>query len=111
MVIKYCRHCDQRMSIQPHTGDHIHNCGDFPTGSWSAYDDVVVLGTWLNSDGTSGSKPPSEVMRQGVENNLFPSRAWVEGVNSQDRTARGNRKATHRQRNHLEYSELDDKNY
>lgn len=46
------------------------------------------------------------IMMQGAENNLFGTRGWIEGEDVENRTARGKRASTRRQRQHLSFIKL-----
>jgi hypothetical protein len=102
MPIKYCPHCNKSYTIGFDTKDVIHICNSgIPSKD---QDDTVVIGNWIDSDGSSGVKGAQEVMRQGTENKLFGTRPAIEdGEKQHDLTARGARVSTHRQTQHEEY--------
>lgn len=59
------------------------------------------MGNWEDSDGTSGVA--SNINFQGMKNELFGTNAAIDGEKHQERNAHGDRKSTHRLRQHREY--------
>ena len=101
MGVKICPRCQQRYIFNPQTEDFAHDCNSGnPTLD---NEDVVVIGDW--SDYT-GSEVKNNTFMQGSENTLFGTRAAIEGENNEDRTRRGLRASTRRQRRHIEFINL-----
>jgi len=100
MPVKICPRCNQRYVVGFDCKDYIHECN---SGNLTLdQDDVVVMGDWEDFTG-SGIKAPQAVLMQGIPNEFFGERPGIEGENKDSDTSRGNRKATHRQRQHLEF--------
>jgi len=105
-MIKICPNCQQRYVIGFGVTDFVHDCGEQTNVSNAIkQEDVVVVGNWEDYDGI-GSKSPQAVMRQGLGDELFGTRAWIEGERKEALTRRGVRKSTHRQRSKLTYIDL-----
>lgn len=105
--MKICEHCQKRYTVMLHVGDYVHNCGDLNSNTTLGKDDVFIYGDATDADGNTFTRPPQEVMRQGVENSLFGTHAWVDGADEDPRTSRGRKKATHRQIDAKAYKEFD----
>ena len=90
-----------------HIADYVHNCGDLNTDTTLGQDDVFVYGDATDADGTTFTRPPQEVMRQGIENSLFGTRAWVEGDDFDPRTQRGRKQSLNRQIDAKAYKDFD----
>ena len=109
LVIKICPACGKRYSVQPHSGDYIHNCNDFPISPTLAKEDVVVVQTKaVDFDGTH-TRGPAAVMRAGLANKLQGTRAGTDGQRLGDVTNRGHNSSTHRSRSRYTYIEDADK--
>ncbi len=70
-----------------------------------------ILTIYNNGKGTEDSYPlfttkVNNTFVQGSENTLFGTRAAIEGENNEDRTRRGLRASTRRQRRHIEFIKL-----
>lgn len=102
----YCPNCNLRYSRQPYSGDFVHDCSKSPSAEL-AEEDVLIVGTFSDFDG-SGTKGPSEVMNQGVENRLAGTLAGVLGKDEEDLTIRGKSKTRYRQRTRFQYIEHKD---
>jgi len=101
-MITICPRCNQRITMEPNTVDFVHECNSGnPTLD---NEDVAVIGTWEDYTG-SGTK--SNALLQGAENELFGSRAAIEGEDVEEQTRRGARSSTHRQRQHLEFIKVE----
>ncbi len=111
MVISVCRTCNERFAVSPTNPetmvaeDYVHRCNSGnPTLD---NEDVVVVGT--ATDDWDGSVPIVKnkvaVMYQGSENELWGTRAWVEGADVDPKTDRGNRATTTRVRQRFTYKE------
>lgn len=103
-MVKVCPRCQTRFIYNPHTRDFIHECGNTTASEVLRNDDVVVAGDW--SDFT-GSGEGRNIMMQGITNNIWGSRGWIEGGDVKTRTSRGNDTETHRTRRHEEFIELE----
>jgi len=103
MTFIYCPRCNQRVNIPEHTGDdYCHVCSS--QSEVLDNEDVVVIGK--HNDYTGSNTVVNDVNLQGMANKLWGTRAAVEGEKSYDLTSRGNRKATHRTRQHIEFIEI-----
>jgi len=106
MSIHLCPNCNQRYTVGFDCTDFVHNCGEqIEVTEALKQEDVVVVGDWEDESG-QGTKSPQEVMRQGMENELWGTRAGIEGEQKEALTRRGVRISTHRQRNKLTYIDL-----
>jgi len=106
MPIKICPNCNQRYTVGFDCTDVIHNCGEqVGAAEVVKQEDVLVIGNWEDDLG-QGTISSQEVMRQGMTNELWGTRAGIEGEKKQLVTGRGARKSTHRQRNKLTYIDL-----
>ena len=108
MPIGICPHCNTRFVYSGHIGDYVHDCSQTNASPSLKQDDVVVIGNWEDSN-ISGTKPPQEVLRQGITNELQGTRAGILGYDKEANTARGVRASTRRQKNHSEYINLKNK--
>jgi len=104
-MIKICPNCQQRYTVGFGVTDYVHDCSQSDATNAIKQEDVVVVGNWEDFSGT-GSISPQEVMRQGIGDELFGTRAWIEGKRKEALTRRGVRKSTHRQRKKLTYIDL-----
>ena len=107
-MINKCPHCNMNYVIENNTSDYIHECNS--SNDIFDKEDVVVMGSWTDADGASGTKAAQEVMMQGMENELQGRRAGIEGERKQAITRRGARATTHRQRNKLTFINLKEDN-
>ena len=105
MVITICPRCQKRIISESHEIDIEHECN---SGNLALdEEDVVVIGGWSDYTGTGTDQ---NVNGRGLGNKLWGTRAWIQGEKSEDVTKRGNNADTHRQRQHIEFVELGDKN-
>ncbi len=96
-----CPRCQRRIIFDNQTKDFEHECNSGnPTLD---NEDVVVMGDWTDYTGSGFGQ---NVNTQGAENILWGSRAWIEGGDNEERTRRGAKASTHRQRQHLEFIHL-----
>jgi len=102
MTITICPRCQQRIIHDPHCDDVEHICSS--TNLTLDQEDVVVIGDWEDYTG-SGIK--NNALTQGIENKLQGTRAGIEGQREQEHTRRGARASTRRQRQHIEFIELE----
>jgi len=105
MTIHICPNCQQRYVMGFGVIDFVHDCSQSNATNAVKQEDVVVVGNWEDYSGI-GSKSPQAVMRQGLGDELFGRRAWIEGERKEALTRRGVRKSTHRQRKKLTYIDL-----
>lgn len=96
-----CNHCKKNVFFDPRMGDYVHDCGDMPTSTALATEDVVVMGNWIDYTGTGSAQ---NVPIQGVTNSLWGTQAaTVFNISEHPYTVHGNDATTHRTRAHLEY--------
>lgn len=71
-MVYWCPKCNSAYTYQDNTGDYIHSCdsGDDNLDKES----VRVIGTWEDSDGTSGTTTTSEAIRAGMANKYMGDR-------------------------------------
>ena len=87
--------------VDPQTMDFVCECD---SGNLTLdREDVVVVGDWEDFDGT-GTR--NNIMMQGSENELWGTRAAIEGEDVEADTRRGARASTRRQRQHLEFIKI-----
>ena len=102
MPIKFCPRCQQRYTFNPETVDFLHECN---SGNLTLdQEDVVVIGDW---EDYTGSATVGNTFVQGSENELFGTRADIEGEDLSEHTRRGLRASTRRQRKHIEFINLE----
>ena len=102
MNVFICPRCQQQCIRETHTGDFQHDChGD----AVLANEDVIIMGAW--TDYTGSDLAVRNALMQGVENNLFGTRAWWEGAKDFTRTDRGFPARVFRTRRHIESIEDD----
>lgn len=101
MPIKICPHCQQRYTVGFDTCDFEHQCNSGNPAIDN--EDVVIIGDWDDGGGVTGTRPAQAVMRAGMENRLQGTRAGLEGEDDGDKTRRGARASTHRQRAYTEF--------
>lgn len=108
MAIHICPNCNKRYTVGWGVTDYVHECNN---GNPAIdQEDVVVVGEWVDYTGSSDGISAQEVMRQGMVNELQGAKANIEyGDDKEDETPRGVRTSTHRQRQHLEYINLNKK--
>ena len=101
MVLKVCPRCNQRISINFYDVDYVHKCNS----GIAAVDneDVVVNGDYID-EVTGNSVNVENANFQGMPNKLWPKDAdLIDNEDNESVTKRGNRKSTHRTRQHYEY--------
>ena len=103
MPIRICPHCKQRYTVGFDTTDYVHECNS--GNAATDQEDVLVIGDWEDYSG-SGTKAPQTVLMQGITNQLFGTRAGIEGKDKNAETRRGKTAATHRQRQKLTFIEV-----
>jgi len=103
-MIKICPRCGETYIINDkHVGDFVHECNsDVPALD---NEDVIVTGNWEDYTG-SATVHSADVRYAGATNELFGTRAAIEGEDVDPVTVRGKRASTHRTRQHLEYIEI-----
>ena len=102
MSVTICPRCNQRIIYDKNSGDIEHECN---SGNASLdNEDVIKVGDWEDYTGTGTVQ---NALSQGVENELFGTRAAIEGEREQEKTDRGNNASTHRVRQHVEFIELE----
>jgi len=110
MLVK-CENCDRVLIYSQHSGDLVHNCNDFPVNTTNAVEDVVNIGNSEEFGTIVNGTKPNEVMTQGIANQLEGTDASiVDHERFSPLTPRGNRVATHRQRDFYNHMELGEKN-
>ena len=96
-----CPRCNQRVIFEAESSDIDHQCSSGnPTLD---NEDVVVIGDWSDYTGSGVGQNP---LTQGAENIFFGTRAAIEGEDEEERTRRGLRASTRRQRSHIEHINL-----
>jgi len=102
MTVIICPRCQQRVLVDPYSDDveHICNSGNKTLDQ----EDVVVIGDWEDFTGTGKG---NNALTQGTENILFGTRAQIEGADVENRTARGRKSSTRRQRQHIQHINLN----
>ena len=103
MAIKICDHCQQRYSVNPQVSDFVHRCssGDVDLD----FDDILILGSY-NDFGGGGDPSSKSVMFGKVSNDLFGTRAGIDGGDDFTRTNKGRNESMFRQRRHFAYKEF-----
>ena len=101
-MLRYCPKCNQRYVVGFGVIDFVHQCN---SGNKALdQEDVVIVGSYENADGSTTKVNAQEVMRQGMTNELQGRRANIEeGKKKPAVTRRGKRADTHRQRQHSEF--------
>ena len=110
MTVRICNRCQTRYIVESSQSDFVHDCGNAASDTLRD-EDVINIGDATDFKGTgqeseSGRGSPKEVFMQGLENQFFGTRAWIEGEDHEEVTARGARKSTHRTRKHFSYKDL-----
>ena len=101
MNVFVCPRCNKRFIVSPDCDDFEHVCNSGNTTL--DQEDVVTIGDW---EDYTGSGKVTNPFTQGIENELFGSRAGIDGERVQEKTARRTRASTHRQRQHIEHINL-----
>jgi len=101
MTLHVCPRCQQVFVAMPGTSDFVHDCNS--GNDVLDQEDVPVIGGWEDYTGSGGVSLPTW---QGLQNELIGTRAGIDGENKEELTIRGNKKATHRIRDHSEFIEL-----
>ena len=97
-----CPRCQQRAVRAKHSGDYEHICfGEDVLSNES----VFVNGDW--TDYTGSDTNVQNALKQGTENNLWGTRAWIEGQKFQTRDSRGFPINRFRSRQHIHHIESD----
>ena len=100
VTVFICPRCQQRAIRARHSGDYEHIC----TGeAVLSNESVLVIGDWV--DYTGSDSQVQNALMQGQENNLFGTRAWIEGQKFQTRDSRGFPTDRFRSRQHIEHIE------
>ena len=102
MSVHVCPRCNVRFIVSPDCDDFEHVCNSGNTTL--DQENVVTIGDWEDYTGSGKVTNPFTL---GAENTLFGSRAAIEGEREQDKTVRGHRASTTRQRQHIEHINLD----
>jgi len=101
MPVTICPRCQQRILVDKFSDDVEHICNS--TNPVLDEEDVVVIGDWEDYTGSGIKNNP---LTQGSENTLFGTRAAIEGEDDENKTRRGLRSSTRRQRQHIEWIDL-----
>jgi hypothetical protein len=101
MVKRTCPHCNAVYLTDAHNTDFIHDCNS----GVEALDneDIVMPGTYTDSNGVTYSLSTKEVMIKSVVDKSYGQGAVDDKRKTYDYTTRGNRKTTHITRKHQEY--------
>ncbi len=100
MIIN-CPRCQRRIVFEGTTKDFEHKCN---SGNLTLdNEDIVKTGNW---EDYTGSGVEQNINMQGAENELFGTRAWLEGEDNEPKTRRGLRASTRRTRQHLEFIQI-----
>lgn len=103
MVRIICPNCQKVHNVSPMTDDFICNCAEGTGNIATAREDVLVIGKWEDFSGSGGSVTQMVSTRQ---NTLQGTKSEIEGGDVEDRTRRGNKVITHRQRDHLQFIDV-----
>ena len=98
-----CPNCNQRVYRQPFSGDLVHECSS--GNDTLDYEDIVIIGNYNDYSG-SRDDGPAILATLGIQNHSEGTRVGVEGGMIYDRTVRGNRSSTHRQRKKLIHTDF-----
>lgn len=93
-----CPRCQQRAVREKYSGDFIHTCHGSEV---LKNEDILVIGNW--EDYTGSDFNVHKALLAGLANNLFGTRAWIEGANDEKTTSRGFEANRFRTRQHLHY--------
>ena len=97
---------DKVIFTNPHTGDLVINMKDHPDVDASVRnEDITVIGRFTDYAG-SGNRPAAEVMRAGLQDHAENPLDAAVGAEEVERTNRGKRASTQRQRPKLVYMEV-----
>ena len=100
MTIKLCTACNSRYVTDNNSGDFVHQCN---SGIESLdNEDVLVIGTWEDYTG-SETIQPAHITVAGQGNDLWGTRAALEGAETEPKTSRGNKKSIYRTRRRENY--------
>ena len=102
MTVHICPRCNRTFIANDDCDDFEHECNSGVETLDN--EDVVKTGNWEDFTG-SGIVNNSNL--QGTENQVFGTRAQIEGEDVEDETSRGNRISTHRTRQHIEHITLE----
>ena len=108
MVIVICPRCQRRVVSGQHTSDVIHDCDS--RNPALDQEDIAVISTTADEFGevVSTGRSAASIMNQGNANVFMGTRPGIDGVHDTTNfSPRGARNATHRQRSHFEYINLD----
>lgn len=98
MVIKICPRCERRYLVNSDCDDFIHECNS--GNSVLDNEDIKIIGSWEDYTGSGVGQNPN---MQGIANELFGTRAALEGAKFGGVTKRGAKKQLIRSRQHLEF--------
>ena len=101
-TIHICPHCGERVLASPDNEDIEHSCNS--GNNVLDQEDVPVVGNWEDYTGSGNANLPNY---QGVENKLQGRDAGIEGEDVDPKTLRGNNASTNRQRQHIEFIDLE----
>ena len=104
-MVRICPRCQQRYTTSKFNTDYVHECNS--QNLTLDQETVRIIGNWEDYTG-SGTELKFSTMMRGSVNQLQGQRAGLEGANFDGVDKRGNRKATHRSRQHLEYIDTKD---
>lgn len=97
-----CPRCNVRVLASPDNDDIEHECNS--GNPVLDQEDIHVVGDWEDYTGSGSGKNAN---LQGVVNELQMTRPGIEGEDKDPNTDRGNNATTHRQRQHIEFIELE----
>ena len=99
-MIKICPRCQERYITDKNNTDFVHECNS-GTPVLDEEDVLDVVNTWTDYTGTGKANAKNSV--KGIPNELFGTRAWLEGEENQGRTVHGRSVDIYRTRQHLEF--------
>ena len=103
-MIRNCPRCQRRYTVMPNTTDYVHECDS--GNNTLDQEDVFVIGNWEDYTGSADVSPSIQYVH-GTANELQGTRAGLEGEEDFPRTDRGKDKRLYRQRQHLEFIEVE----
>ena len=98
-----CPKCQMRYAVEENEIDFMHSCHS--RSEVLDNEDVFVVGDW---EDYTGSGTEQGINMQGITNNIWGQRGWIEGGKVSDKTSRGNDADTHRVRKHLQFIKFEE---
>ena len=98
-MLKICPRCRKRYVVPDYDTEYVHECKH--SSEFIQKDSVPKMGKYTDPDGTTGNTGAPNL--QGHVYRNWGQESWIEGIRAWARNVHGDRKTTHRLRQHYEH--------